>query len=105
MLLIIFFLFYGILIGKYEIFPYNLLKIIQDKYQKHLLEKEFSSKDYKLERIESYIDVNVSNIEKTVETFLSIFDLIKLLLTNKKEDQTQHDHLLINEEIDLDERI
>ena len=49
--------------------------------------------------------IYVSNTEKILETFLSIFDLIKLLLINKKEDQIQHDHLLINEEINLDERI
>ena len=61
--LLVFFLLYGILIGKYEIFPYNLLKIIQDRFQKHSLEKEFIIKDYKIENIESYIDVNVSNID------------------------------------------
>jgi 15-cis-phytoene synthase len=49
--------------------------------------------------------VYVSNIEKTLETFLSIFDLIKLSLINKKDDQIQHNHNLINEEINLDERI
>ena len=49
--------------------------------------------------------IYVSNIEKTLETFLSILDLIKLSLTYKKDDQIQHDHNLINEEINLDERI
>ena len=70
--------------------------------------RKIGYKILKKNKIESYKNsgkIYVSNIEKTVETFLSIFDLIKLLLTNKKEDQTQHDHLLINEEIDLDERI
>ena len=58
--------------------------------------------------LENYKDsgkIYVSNIEKTLETFLSIFDLIKLSLLNKKDDQIKHDHNLINEEIDLDERI
>ena len=58
--------------------------------------------------LENYKDsgkIYVSNIEKTLETFLSIFDLIKLSLQNKKDDQIKHDHNLINEEIDLDERI
>jgi 15-cis-phytoene synthase len=59
----------------------------------------------KLENYKNSGKIYVSNIEKTLETFLSIFDLIKLLLINKKEDQIQHDHLLINEEINLDERI
>ena len=49
--------------------------------------------------------IYVSNIEKIIETFFAIFDLIKLSLTNIKEDQIQHDHSLINEEINLNERI
>ena len=49
--------------------------------------------------------IYVSNIEKIIETFLSIFDLIKLSLTNKNDDNTKHDHDLINEEINLNERI
>jgi len=49
--------------------------------------------------------IYVSNLEKIFETFLSIFDLIKLSLKNEKYDQVQHDHNLINEEINLDERI
>mgnify|MGYP005989266229 CR=1 FL=1 len=49
--------------------------------------------------------IYVSNMEKVLETFLSIFDLIKLSLTYKKDDQIHHDHILINEEINLDERI
>ena len=47
----------------------------------------------------------VSNSEKIIQTFLSIFDLIKLLVSNKNDDHIQHDHLLINEEINLNERI
>jgi phytoene synthase len=49
--------------------------------------------------------IYVSNTEKILETFLSIFDLIKLSFSFKKDDQIQHDHNLINEEINLDERI
>ena len=49
--------------------------------------------------------IYVSNIEKIIETIFAIFDLIKLSLTNIKEDQIQHDHSLINEEINLNERI
>ena len=49
--------------------------------------------------------IYVSNIEKALETFLSIFDLISLYLINKNGDQTQDDHILINEEINLNERI
>ena len=49
--------------------------------------------------------IYVSNSEKFFETFLSIFDLIKLFLSYRKDDQIQHNHDLINEEINLDERI
>ena len=49
--------------------------------------------------------IYVSNSEKFLETFLSIFDLIKLFLSYRKDDQIQHNHDLINEEINLDERI
>ena len=49
--------------------------------------------------------IYVSNIEKIFETFLSIFDLIKLSLINKNDDNINHDHNLINEEINLNERI
>ncbi len=49
--------------------------------------------------------IYVSNIEKVIETFLSIFDLIKLSLINKNDNKINHDHNLINEEINLNERI
>jgi 15-cis-phytoene synthase len=49
--------------------------------------------------------IYVSKLEKIIETFLSVFDLIKLLLIDKNDVHIEHDHLLINEELDLDERI
>ena len=49
--------------------------------------------------------IYVSNIEKSLETFLSILDLIKLSFSFKKDSQINHNHFLINEEINLDERI
>ena len=58
--------------------------------------------------IESYKrsgKIYVSNIEKGLETFFSIFDLIRLSFTNKQDDEIHHDHALILEEINLDERI
>ena len=47
----------------------------------------------------------VSNFEKIIETFFAIFDLIKLLLVNKNDDHIEHDHFLISEELNLNERI
>ena len=49
--------------------------------------------------------IYVSNIEKIIETFLSVFDLIKLLLINKNDENIEHDHSLINEELNIDERL
>jgi len=58
-----------------------------------------------LENYQNSGKIYVSNTEKVLETFLSIFDLIKLSFSYKKDYQIQHDHDLINEEINLDERI
>jgi len=58
-----------------------------------------------LKNYENSGKIYVSNIEKILETFLSIFDLIKLSLIYKSDNQIQHNHDLINEEINLDERI
>ena len=58
-----------------------------------------------LENYQNSGKIYVSNTEKALETFLSIFDLIKLSFSYKKDDQIRHDHDLINEETNLDERI
>ena len=58
-----------------------------------------------LENYKNSGKIYVTNIEKTLETFLSIFDLIKLSLSNKNNEQINHNHLLIDEEIDINERI
>ena len=49
--------------------------------------------------------IYVSNFEKIIETFYSLFDLVKLFFIKKNDDDIEHNHFLINEEIDLDERI
>ena len=58
-----------------------------------------------LENYEKSGKIYVSNLEKTLETFLSFFDLIKLSLLNKDDSKIEHNHSIINEEINLDERI
>ena len=58
-----------------------------------------------LENYQSSGKIYVSNAEKVFETFLSIYDLIRLSFSYKRDDQIQHDHNLINEEINIDERI
>ena len=49
--------------------------------------------------------IYVTNVEKILETFYSIFDLIKLSLIYKNDDNIIHNHNLINEVINLNERI
>ena len=58
-----------------------------------------------LENYKASGKIFVSNLEKIIETFFSIFDLIKLLLVKKKDSHIEHDHFLINEELNLNERI
>jgi len=58
-----------------------------------------------LENFKNSGKIYVSNIEKIIETLLSIFDLIKLSLISKNDDNIEHDHDLIYEEINLNERI
>jgi len=57
-----------------------------------------------LENYQNSGKIFVSNSEKVLETFLSIFDLIKLSINYRKDGQIQHDHTLIREEINLNER-
>ena len=58
-----------------------------------------------LENYQNAGKIYVSNLEKGLETFLSILDLIQLSLMHKKDDQVRHNHILINEEININERI
>ena len=77
--------------------------LVARRVYKKIGHKILNKKNY-----ENYQDsgkIYVSNPEKILETFLSIFDLIKLSFIYKKNDQIQHDHNLINEEINLNERI
>ena len=70
--------------------------------------RKIGYKILKKKNIENYRKsgkIYVSNLEKIIETFLSVSDLIKLLLIDKNDDHIKHDHLLINEELNLDERI
>ena len=49
--------------------------------------------------------IYVNNSGKLYQTVLSLLDLIKLLLTKEKSCYMSDEHLLINEEIDLNERV
>ena len=49
--------------------------------------------------------IYVNNLGKIYQTVLSLLDLVKLSLKNEKSHYMSDEHLLINEEIDLNERI
>ena len=58
-----------------------------------------------LENYKNSGKIYVSNIEKILETIYSLFDLIKLSLIIKNDDNIFHNHDLIKEVVNLDERI
>ena len=62
-------------------------------------------KKQNLENYKKSGKIYVTNIEKIIETFCSVYDLIKLFLINKSDNDIEHNHSLIREEINLDERI
>ncbi len=70
--------------------------------------KKIGNKILKKKNFENYRNagkIYVSNAEKFLETLFSIFDLIKLSLIKENNNHVFHDHHLINEEINLNERI
>ena len=62
-------------------------------------------KKQNLENYKKSGKIYVSKIEKIIETLCSVYDLIKLFLINKNDNDIEHNHSLIREEINLDERI
>ena len=62
-------------------------------------------KKQNLENYKKSGKIYVTKIEKIIETLCSVYDLIKLFLINKNDNDIEHNHSLIGEEINLDERI
>ena len=62
-------------------------------------------KKQNLENYKKSGKIYVTKIEKIIETLCAIYDLIKLFLINKNDNDIEHNHSLIREEINLDERI
>ena len=70
--------------------------------------KKIGDKILKTGNMENYNKagkIYINNITKVYETILSIFDLVTLFLTKEKSSYMNNEHFLINEEIDLNERI
>jgi len=49
--------------------------------------------------------IYVSILGKTIETFLSFFDFIQLFFINSSKQEKQNEHIMLHEEINLDEKI
>jgi|TARA_B100001093_G_scaffold234642_1_gene225006 15-cis-phytoene synthase len=49
--------------------------------------------------------IYVSVLFKVVETFLSVFDFIKLFFINSNDQEIQNEHIMLHKEINLNERI
>ena len=70
--------------------------------------KKIGDKILDKKNIENYINsgkIYVSNTGKIVQTILSFFDLIKLFLIKSEVHLREKEHMLINENINLNERI
>jgi phytoene synthase len=70
--------------------------------------KKIGDKILRTKNIENYNKggkIYVNSSGKVYQTIMSLFDLIILLLIKKETSFMNKEHLLINEEIDLDERI
>ena len=70
--------------------------------------KKIGDNILKIENIERYDSAGktyISNIGKIFETLLSFYDFIKLFFINSKIHLKKNEHLIISEEINLNERI
>jgi phytoene synthase len=70
--------------------------------------KKIGSNILRKKNIENYNSsgkIYVSKMQKTIQTMLSVYDLIKLLFVSYEDNYRENEHNLINKEINLDERI
>tara|TARA_Y100000591_G_scaffold293129_1_gene280833 strand:+ start:516 stop:1364 length:849 start_codon:yes stop_codon:yes gene_type:complete len=70
--------------------------------------RQIGNEILKTKNIENYKKsgkIYVSKLGKLYQTLLSIFDLIKLIFTKSDERYSKNEHNIINEKINLDERI
>ena len=70
--------------------------------------REIGNKILKKENIKNYRasgKIYVSNIEKVSQTFLAFFDLLTLLFVRSNKHLRKNEHDIINQQINLDERI
>ena len=69
--------------------------------------RKIGHKILKKKNIQNYNNsgkIYVTNIGKIIQTFLSLYDLLRLLLIKDKDHLRYKEHQIINEEINLNER-
>jgi phytoene synthase len=70
--------------------------------------KKIGHKILKCKNIETYNSagkIYISILSKTIETFLSFFDFIKLFFINSSEQEKQNESIMLHKHIKLDEKI
>ncbi len=84
-------------------FKYRFAIIVARRVYRQIGRKILQKKT--MENYEKSGKIYVNNFEKIYQTILSLFDLILLFLKDIESHQRMNEHKIINEEIDLDERI
>ena len=84
-------------------FKYRFAIIVARRVYRQIGRKIIQKRN--MENYEKSGKIYVNNFEKIYQTILSLFDLILLFLKDIESHQRMNEHKIINEEIDLDERI
>jgi len=84
-------------------FKYRLAIIVARRIYRQIGRKIIKKKN--MESYEKSGKIYVNNFEKIYQTILSLFDLIFLFLKDIESHQRKKEHEIINEEVNLDERI
>ena len=84
-------------------FKYRFSIIVARRVYRQIGKKVIQKRN--MENYEKSGKIYVNNFEKIYQTILSLFDLILLFLKDIESHERMNEHKIINEEIDLDERI
>ena len=84
-------------------FRYKFSIIVARRIYRQIGRKILQKKN--MEKYEKSGKIYVNNFEKIYQTIVSIFDLILIYLKNLEPHQRAKEHVIISQEVDLDERI
>ena len=91
-----------------EKFLYQILKKLIKPFLVFLIYSGYIMQNQMKRSIENYNNsgkIYVTNTGKIIQTLLSFLDLVRLSLIKGKDHHRYKEHQLINEEIDLNERL